>query len=92
MDDLVDSCRFLNEGAAILPRHVTGLCAKCSRKVSRTIKHARQAGLIPTVNDFVVRDTGPGGLQAWASGQTDADTKTLRSTVPKPQQKRFGSL
>lgn len=50
----------------ILGRHRTGLCAKCQRKVARTVKAARQLGLVPTVSDYEIRDTGPGGLYAWA--------------------------
>lgn len=50
----------------ILGRYRTGLCAKCQRKVAHTIKAARQMGLVPTVSDYEVRDTGPGGLYAWA--------------------------
>ncbi|CAM9570780.1 unnamed protein product [Discosporangium mesarthrocarpum] len=51
---------FVNEAAMILGRDRTGLCAKCQRKVSTTIKRSRQLGLIPTVCNFVVRDSGLG--------------------------------
>lgn len=55
----------------ILGRYRTGLCAKCQRKVASTIKAARQMGFVPTVSDYEVRDTGPGGLFAWAGkGET----------------------
>lgn len=50
----------------ILGRYRTGLCAKCQRKVARTIKASRQMGLVPTISTYEVRDTGPGGIFAWA--------------------------
>ena len=58
--------RFTNDAGMILGRYRTGLCAKCQRKVARTIKAARQMGFVPTVSDYEIRDTGPGGLFAWA--------------------------
>ena len=40
----------------IKPRRQSGLCAKNHRKVSRTIKQARQLGLIPIIEPYVVVD------------------------------------
>lgn len=82
----------MNEAAAILPRNRTGLCAKCQRKVSSIVKASRQAGLLPIVDDFEIRDTGPGGLQAWAMGGRDGETAAERAARLKPKKPRFGSL
>lgn len=62
----VTTGRFVNDAAMLLGRNRTGLCAKCQRKVARKIKAARQLGLIPTISNHEIRDTGPGGLYAWA--------------------------
>lgn len=64
---MISQTRFLNDTAMVLGRDRTGLCAKCQRKVSRTIKASRQMGFLPTISDFEIRDTGPGGLYAWAA-------------------------
>ena len=37
--------RFLTEKGKIIPRRTTGNCAKCQRKLVRSIKRARHAGL-----------------------------------------------
>lgn len=39
--------RFLSPAGMIKPRKTSGLCAKCQRKVARTIKQARHLGVIP---------------------------------------------
>ena len=39
--------KFVSEKGKILPRRVTGLCAKHQRKVTTEIKRARHIGLLP---------------------------------------------
>lgn len=39
--------RFIAEGGKILPRRMTGTCAKHQREISTAIKRARIASLIP---------------------------------------------
>ena len=39
--------QFLTEGGAIKPRRLSGLCAKCQRKVAKAIKGSRHMGLLP---------------------------------------------
>lgn len=39
--------RFLADNGKILPRRMTGLCAKNQRAVARAVKLARQAALLP---------------------------------------------
>lgn len=41
--------RYLSEAGKILPRRVTGSCAKHQRMVSLAIKRSREAALIPYV-------------------------------------------
>ena len=43
--------RFVSERAKILPRRVTGTCAKHQRELTTAIKRARQVALIPYIND-----------------------------------------
>lgn len=43
--------RFTSERAKILPRRVTGTCAKHQRELTTAIKRARQVALLPYVND-----------------------------------------
>ena len=38
--------RYLSEAGKILPRRITGTCAKHQRMLSNTVKKAREAGLI----------------------------------------------
>ncbi|CAM9945488.1 unnamed protein product [Hapterophycus canaliculatus] len=82
----------------ILGRYRTGLCAKCQRKVAGTVKAARQMGLVPTISTYEVRDTGPGGIFAWAGkdGDHDAMAKAKaaeeRARQKSGDNKRFGSL
>jgi small subunit ribosomal protein S18 len=50
--------KFLSPDAEILPRKLTGLCAKCQRRVAKTIKRARNLGVFPHINEFVIKDQG----------------------------------
>lgn len=43
--------RFMSERAKILPRRVTGTCARHQRELTVAIKRARQIALVPFVND-----------------------------------------
>ena len=43
--------KFVSEKGKILPRRVTGLCAKHQRKVTTEIKRARHIALMPYVQD-----------------------------------------
>lgn len=41
--------RFLTERGKILPRRITGNCARHQRQLTRAIKRARQVALLPYV-------------------------------------------
>lgn len=43
--------KSLSERAKILPRRVTGTCAKHQRQLTEAVKRARQIALIPYVSD-----------------------------------------
>ena len=43
--------RFMSERAKILPRRVTGTCARHQRELTVAIKRARQIALLPFVSD-----------------------------------------
>ena len=43
--------RFISERGKILPRRVTGTCAKYQRQLAIAIKRSRQMALLPYVND-----------------------------------------
>ena len=43
--------RFMSERAKILPRRVTGTCARHQRDLTTAIKRARQIALLPFVAD-----------------------------------------
>ena len=43
--------RCMSERAKILPRRVTGTCARHQRELTIAIKRARQIALMPFVND-----------------------------------------
>ena len=52
--DYKDTARLrkcISERAKILPRRVTGTCAKHQRQVAVAVKRARQAALLPYVSD-----------------------------------------
>ena len=44
-----DMRKYINEKGKILPRRVTGTCAKHQREVAKTIKRARMMAVIPFV-------------------------------------------
>jgi len=50
--------KFLSPDAEILSRKITGLCAKCQRQVATTIKRARNLGVFPHINEYVIKDHG----------------------------------
>ena len=43
--------RYVSERAKILPRRVTGTCAKHQRMVTTAVKRARYMSLMPYIND-----------------------------------------
>ncbi len=43
--------RFMSERAKILPRRVTGTCARHQRQLTVAIKRARQIALLPFVSE-----------------------------------------
>ena len=43
--------RYLNEQGKILPRRITNVSAKFQRQLTRAVKRARHAALIPFVAD-----------------------------------------
>ena len=43
--------KFISERGKILPRRVSGTCAKHQRELQTAIKRARQAALLPYVTD-----------------------------------------
>lgn len=45
--DIVMLHRFISERGKILPRRVTGICAKHQRKINLAIKRARAIALLP---------------------------------------------
>ncbi len=49
--DIRKLSRFLTERGKILPRRVTGNCAKHQRAMTMAVKRARIVALLPFVND-----------------------------------------
>ncbi len=49
--DVAKLHRFTSERAKILPRRITGTCAKHQRELTIAIKRARQIALLPYVAD-----------------------------------------
>ena len=45
--DVAKLRKFITEKGKILPRRMTGVCAKHQRELSAAIKRARQAALLP---------------------------------------------
>ena len=43
--------KYISERAKILPRRMSGICAKHQRELTTAIKRARQAALLPYVTD-----------------------------------------
>lgn len=41
--------RFLSLQAKILPRRISGICAKHQRKLAKAVKQARYLGLLPYI-------------------------------------------
>ncbi len=49
--DVAKLKKYTSERAKILPRRVTGTCAKHQRELSTAIKRARQLALLPYISD-----------------------------------------
>jgi small subunit ribosomal protein S18 len=49
--DVAKLNKFISERGKILPRRVTGTCARHQRAVTTAIKRARQVALLPYVKD-----------------------------------------
>ena len=49
--DVAKLRKFISERAKILPRRVSGTCAKHQRDLNTAIKRARQVALLPYVTD-----------------------------------------
>ena len=49
--DVAKLRKFISERAKILPRRVSGTCAKHQRDLNTAIKRARQAALLPYITD-----------------------------------------
>lgn len=47
-----DLRKYINEKGKILPRRVTGTCAKHQRIVATQIKRARMMAILPLLNSF----------------------------------------
>lgn len=45
--------RFVSEQGKIIPKRITGTCAKHQRQLVRAIKRARHLALIPFVSDTI---------------------------------------
>jgi small subunit ribosomal protein S18 len=43
--------KFISESGKILPRRISGTCAKHQRELNTAIKRARQVALLPYVKD-----------------------------------------
>ena len=57
--NVVELSRFVTNTAEIKGRKDTGLCAKCQRKVAKTIKRSRNFGIMPRLETFGLLDTRP---------------------------------
>jgi len=57
--DVLSLKEYLTEDGEIIPKKGTGLCSKCQRRVAKTIKAARNFGLLPHIGQFVVSDSKP---------------------------------
>ncbi|HAV92250.1 TPA: 30S ribosomal protein S18 [candidate division WOR-3 bacterium] len=51
--DVQSLTRFMNDRGKILPRRVTGLCAKHQKLASQAIKTARQMSLLANVDENI---------------------------------------
>lgn len=51
--DVAKLRRYLSERAKIVPRRVTGTCAKHQRQLTTAIKRARHLALLPYVSDWL---------------------------------------
>jgi small subunit ribosomal protein S18 len=76
--DVITLSRFVTEDSEILGRKETGLCAKCQRKVAKTIKRARNLGLVPHLGEYVVQDS-----RAVAAGKAFHDCSVKEKPLAK---------
>ena len=49
--DVAKLRKFISERAKILPRRITGTCAKHQRQLTIAVKRARQIAILPYISD-----------------------------------------
>jgi hypothetical protein len=64
---------YLSQDSEIQSRKQTGLCAKCQRQVAKTIKRARNFGILPHLGHYEI--------QATSVAQLDDSANTSLSRV-----------
>ena len=57
--DVINMSRFITHDSEIMDRKTTGLCSKCQRKVAKTVKRARNFGILPRIGEYVLQDSQP---------------------------------
>ena len=57
--DVINLSRFITHDSEIMDRKSTGLCSKCQRKVAKTVKRARNMGILPRIGEYVLQDSQP---------------------------------
>ena len=78
--DVLTLRRFLSADSEIMGRKETKLCAKCQRKVAKTIKRARNLGILGHIDEFIVQDSLP--LQREGTYHVQVD-KTINAGVAR---------
>eukprot|EP01031_Cornospumella_fuschlensis_P044693 gene44693-54656_t len=70
--DVLALRHFLSADAEIMPRRLTGLCAKCQRSVAKTIKRARHFGILPHLGHYEIQNAFASPLNGVASSSSEA--------------------
>jgi len=68
-------------GGQILPKYRTGLCAKCQRKVGRTIKQARWMGFLPYIQEPLYLDMRRYNIERVCKGSVDGKEVIHSKTI-----------
>jgi ribosomal protein S18 len=81
--DVASLRHWTSDDSEILPRKLTGLCAKCQRKVAKTVKRSRDFGLFPHLGEFLIQDGHP-------AHRKEIFHESVRRVKVSPQARRGG--
>lgn len=80
--DVMTLRNYISEDSEILGRKSTGLCAKCQRQVAKTIKRARNFGILTHLGNFEIQEVRPDLKREDFHEALNADVIKSKTIIP----------